>query len=95
MARRDDGCCTSGLVREKGCGRVHGALKMGRMVVAIATKPMAAVVVVAVDPENAKAVADLSSNRRLQLSEQEQEEEVGLESPDRPAKAHGAAHGAR
>lgn len=66
------------------------------MAVAIATKPMAAVVVAAVDPENAKAAADdLSSNRRLQLSEQEQEEEVGLESPDRPVKAHGAAHGGR
>lgn len=66
------------------------------MAVAIATKPMAAVVVAAVDPENAKAAADdLSSNRRLQLSEQEQEEEVGLESPGRPVKAHGAAHGAR
>ena len=69
--------------------------KWAGMAVAIATKPMAAVVVAAVDPENAKAVADLSSNRRLQLSEQEQEEEVGLESPDQPAKAHRTAHGAR
>lgn len=71
--------------------------KWAGMAVAIATKPMAAVVVAAVDPENAKAAADLSSNRRLQLpeQEQEQEQEVGLESPDRPVKAHGAAHGGR
>ena len=34
--------------------------KWAGMAVVIATKPMAAVVVVAVDPENAKAVADLS-----------------------------------
>jgi hypothetical protein len=67
-------------------------LKPARMVVTV-RKPMANVLV-AVVPENAverraaKAV-DLSTIRRSQPKEEEQ---VGLEFPDRSVQAHGAAH---